>query len=94
MIKRSFVYKTLGVLIIILNCILVYDSCHLLYLYNFTTLLFFYMFPTFYLSIIIVLGIIGAICGFLTFKKHNEKPLKYVIVGFLTIIINIGMFLF
>ncbi len=52
-----------------------------------------YMYPIYFLVGILTLGLIGIACGVLIIRGKN-KPLKYVITGFLTVLINIILFFF
>ena len=86
--KKNNLYKILGLLIVLLNIIPVYNSLYLLYSYNYTSILFHFIYSTYLLCTVIVLGFIGISCGILVVKKSNKKPLIYLIIGFIMVIIN------
>lgn len=91
MIRSNNYYKILGILIVVLNVLPICNALYLLYMYNFTTRLYIYMYPIYFLVGILTLGLIGIACGVLIIRGKN-KPLKYVVTGFLTVLINIILF--
>ena len=50
-----------------------------------------YIYPIYFLVSILILGLIGVGCGIIIVREKN-KPLKYVVTGFFTALINIILF--
>ena len=61
--------KILGLIAICINVLLVLESIYLLYAYNFTGILFLFMYPNWVLVINALLGIIGIYISILLFKN-------------------------
>ena len=73
--KKSKRNKIIGLIAICINALLVFAPLRLLYLYNFTNLLFLVMYPTWVLLINALLGIIGIYISILLCKgKTGIKP--------------------
>ncbi len=81
-------YKIISVFLIMMNCLTVYVACYFYYQYTFTVKLFYIMFPTSTLIVNFVCGIIGIGSGLLIFKKSNDNPLKYLVMGLVVTLIS------
>lgn len=67
--KGYKVNKILGLIAICINVLLVLESIYLLYAYNFTGILFLFMYPNWVLVINALLGIIGIYISILLLKN-------------------------
>ena len=67
--KSHKINKILGLVAIGINVLFVFKSLYLLYVYNFTGILFLFMYPNWVLLINALLGIIGAYIALLLFKN-------------------------
>ena len=64
--KENIAYKICGFLIVGLNLVLIVRNIRLLYLYNYSDVLFNYMLPTSVILLEVALAVIGVIIGFRT----------------------------
>ena len=67
--KSHKINKILGLVAIGINVLFVFKSLYLLYVYNFTGILFLFMYPNWVLVINALLGIIGIYISILLFKN-------------------------
>jgi hypothetical protein len=66
--------KVVGVIMICLNSLLVFDSLYWYYMYNFSGIMFLFMVPYWVLFVNSLLGIVGIIISILLYKeKINVK---------------------
>lgn len=78
--KGYKVNKILGLIAICINVLLVLESIYLLYAYNFTGILFLFMYPNWVLVINALLGIIGIYISILLFKNMIGIKLFLILI--------------
>lgn len=83
-------HKLFGWIIILVNVLLLYDNLHLYYLYNYTGILFMFMYPNWSLLVGSLLNTIGVMVGMTVIKKRLKASHGIIIV---TCLILIGILL-
>lgn len=68
--KNGEVNKVFGIIVIGISILLLFRSFYLLYCYNFTNILFYFMYPNWILFINAVLGAIGIYISILLYKER------------------------
>ena len=61
--------RIIGLVTVCINSLLLFKSLYLYYLYNFTNILFLFMYPTWVLLVNALLGIIGVYLSILLYKR-------------------------
>jgi len=83
-----------GLILIFINSYWVWDNLHLLYLYHYTGILFFIMFPDWVLFTNAIIGIIGIGIGVMVLKRKMtiKKALSInsliLLIGFLLFVVS------
>lgn len=77
--KSHKINKILGLVAIGINVLFVFKSLYLLYVYNFTGILFLFMYPNWVLVINALLGIIGIYISILLFKNMIGIKLSLIL---------------
>ena len=78
--KSHKINKILGLVAIGINVLFVFKSLYLLYVYNFTGILFLFMYPNWVLVINALLGIIGIYISMLLFKNMIGIKLFLILI--------------
>ena len=78
--KNGKMNKVLGIIAICINTLLLFKTFYLLYCYNFTSILFLFMYPNWMLFINALLGTIGIYISMLLYKERIRFRLFLILI--------------
>jgi len=78
--KNGKMNKVFGIIAICINTLLLFKTFYLLYCYNFTNILFFFMYPNWTLLVNALLGTIGIYISILLYKGIIRFKLFLILI--------------
>ena len=88
--KNRLFFMSTGLIMLGLNALWLYTTTSLLYSYNYTTKLYYFMVPTWILLVEIIFALTGIYIGQLIIR-NKIKTLKWLLIDLLLVITGIGI---